>query len=255
MKLSDNGLRLICSFEGYHTKQEDGSCKAYRCPAGVWTCGWGCTEGVDAHTHWTETEAKERFRDELEKFEVAVLKHVKVPLNQNEFDSLCSFAYNLGEGALMRSSILSLLNKEKRIDAAKAFNQYVKARDPENNNKLRVLKGLVARRAREAALFLKPMEEPQEAHMPQAVEPEKSTARKVTEAVAATTGVATVVNQAAPAIPSLPTLPKAPDLSAVTQWQSNGETLIQFYHSPGFYIVVCGMLMVVALPWLKARFS
>ena len=257
MRLSDEGLRLITSFEGYHKKQEDGSCKAYRCPAGVWTCGWGCTEDVDAHTHWTKAEAEQRFRKELDKFEVAVMKHVKVPLNQNEFDALVSFAYNLGEGALMKSSILQLLNKEKRTDAAKAFNLFVKAVDPKTR-KLRALPGLVSRRARESALFLKPVQMPEEPHMPQSVVAEKTVARKLTEAVAATTATATVVNQAAPAVaPSLPSIPTPPKeaIEAVTQWQSVGESVMQFAHSPGFWVAVCGILLAVFAPMVARRFA
>lgn len=249
MKLSDEGLRLITSFEGYHTKQEDGSCKAYRCPAGVWTCGWGCTENVDAHTHWTKAEAEQRFRDELDKFEVAVMKHVKVPLNQNEFDALVSFAYNCGEGALAKSTLLKKLNAEKRTDAAKQFASWSRGGG-------RVLNGLVARRAREAALFLKPVEKPQEPYMPQAVDAEKTVARKVTEAVAATTATATVVNQAAPVVvPSIPSIPTPPKeaLEAVTQWQSVGESVMQFAHSPGFWVAVCGMIIVAGLTFLKGK--
>lgn len=249
MKLSDEGLRLITSFEGYHTKQEDGSCKAYRCPAGVWTCGWGCTENVDAHTHWTKGEAEQRFRDELDKFEVAVMKHVKVPLNQNEFDALVSFAYNCGEGALAKSTLLKKLNAEKRTEAAKQFASWSRGGG-------RVLNGLVARRAREAALFLKPVEKPQEPYMPQAVAAEKTVTRKVTEAVAATTATATVVNQAAPVVlPSIPSIPAPPKeaLEAVTQWQSVGESVMQFAHSPGFWVAVCGMIIVAGLTFLKGK--
>lgn len=251
MKLSDEGLRLITSFEGYHTKQEDGSCKAYRCPAGVWTCGWGCTENVDAHTHWTKAEAEQRFRDELDKFEVAVMKHVKVPLNQNEFDALVSFAYNCGEGALAKSTLLKKLNAEKRTDAAKQFASWSRGGG-------RVLNGLVARRARESALFLKPVEKPQEPYMPQAVDAEKTVARKVTEAVAATTMTATVVNQAAPVVvPSIPSIPTPPKeaLEAVTQWQSVGESVMQFAHSPGFWVAVCGILLAVFAPMVARRFA
>lgn len=251
MKLSDEGLRLITSFEGYHTKQEDGSCKAYRCPAGVWTCGWGCTENVDAHTHWTKAEAEQRFRDELDKFEVAVMKHVKVPLNQNEFDALVSFAYNCGEGALAKSTLLKKLNAEKRTDAAKQFASWSRGGG-------RVLNGLVARRAREAALFLKPVEKPQEPYMPQAVDAEKTVARKVTEAVAATTATATVVNQAAPVVlPSIPSIPAPPKeaLEAVTQWQSVGESVMHFAHSPGFWVAVCGILLAVFAPMVARRFA
>lgn len=254
MKISEEGLRLVTSFEGFHSKQPDGSCKAYRCPAGVWTCGWGCTEGVDAHTHWSEAEAKEHMHKELEKFNAAVLRHVRVPLNQNEFDALVSFAYNLGEGALQKSSIVALLNREKRVAAAKAFHLYVKARDPKNGNKLRTLKGLVSRRARESALFLKPVEAPAEPYMPQSVVAEKTVARKVTEAVLGTavaTGTAATVSPPV-SVPSLPAPPKEV-LETVTGWQTAAETLNNFAHSSAVWIAVCGILIAIVAPMIARR--
>lgn len=249
MKISEEGLRLIVSFEGYHDEQPDGSCKAYRCPAGVWTCGWGCTAGVDAHTHWTKLEAEEHFRDELQKFEVAVLRHVKVPLNQNEFDALVSFAYNLGEGTLLKSSILRLLNKEKRLEAADKFRLYNKARDPETR-KLRVLKGLVSRRAREASLFLKPTQKPIEPIMPQSVEASVEPPKPAT--VAAGTCVA-----GGAALQFLPPIPAPPveAVSSVAGWQNAAETLNNFAHSPGLYIAVGGILIALIWPKIIGRFA
>ena len=252
MKLSEEGLRLICSFEGYHTKQEDGSCKAYRCPAGVWTCGWGCTEGVDAHTHWSEAEAKERYRKELEKFEAAVLRHVKVPLNQNEFDALVSFAYNLGEGTLMKSSVLTYLNREKRVEAARAFSRFTKARSPKTRM-LVTLPGLVSRRSREAALFLKPTEQPVEPYMPQSVVAEKSPARKVAEAVAGS-AVATGVTVSTVPVPSIPAPPKEA-IEAVTGWQNAAETLQNFAHSPVLKLAICGILIFVVIHEVVPRIA
>ncbi|MGL4558672.1 MAG: glycoside hydrolase family protein, partial [Afipia sp.] len=64
MQLSTEGLRLIKSFEGYHRKLADGRCMAYRCPAGVWTIGWGCTEGVREGMVWTVEEAEAGLRRE-----------------------------------------------------------------------------------------------------------------------------------------------------------------------------------------------
>lgn len=228
MQISDEGLRLICSFEGYHTKQADGSCKAYRCPAGVWTNGYGCTVGVGPNTHWTRAEAEQKFRQELDKFEAAVLHLVKVPLNQNEFDSLVSFSYNLGEGTLARSKLLKLLNSEKRVEAAGEFRLYVKARDPDNGNKLRVLKGLVSRRSREAALFLKPTEEPQTPIMAQAVvksvqvsAPMVAAGAATVSAVAVPVAAPAVVEVAAQVAPALP-VPAVPEV--ITQSVANVET-------------------------------
>jgi len=164
MKLSENGLRLIKSFEGYHTRTSDGGCQAYRCPAGVWTCGWGCTEGVTANTRWTEAEATERLSREIAKFEKAVDQLVTVPLNQNQFDALVSFAYNCGIGALGESTLLKRLNVGDVQGAALQFPRW-------NRGGGRVLQGLVNRRAREQALFMKPMQAPEVPAMPQSVDP------------------------------------------------------------------------------------
>ena len=150
MKLSKKGLELIQSFEGYHTAQADGSCVAYLCPAGVATIGWGCTEGVKLGMRWTREEADAAFVKELAVFEAAVERLVTVPLNQNEFDALVSFAYNCGSGALGKSTLLRKLNAGDREGAALSFAAW-------NKGGGRVLKGLVRRRAAEAALFREPV--------------------------------------------------------------------------------------------------
>ena len=74
MKLSSAGLDLIKEFEGYLRRLPDGSCEAYRCPAGVWTIGWGCTKGVAPHLVWTREQAEAALRREIEEFETAVAK-------------------------------------------------------------------------------------------------------------------------------------------------------------------------------------
>lgn len=76
-----------------------------------------------------------------------VTKLVKVPLNQNQFDALVSFEFNIGYGAFNSSTLLKLLNQGKYIDAANQFERWVYA------NK-KVLPGLVKRRAAEKELFI-----------------------------------------------------------------------------------------------------
>ncbi len=152
MKLSDNGIRLIKRFEGYHRKLPDGGCIAYRCPAGVWTIGYGTTAGVKPGLIWTEAQAEAALRDDVVRFESAVLRLVRVPLNQNQFDALVSFTYNVGEGALAKSSVLRCVNAGDMAGAARAFALWNKAGG-------KVLPGLVERRAREAALFARPVAE------------------------------------------------------------------------------------------------
>lgn len=204
MNISDEGLRLIKSFEGYLTKQPDGSCTAYLCPARVPTIGWGCTEGVKLGMRWTLEEAEAGLKREIAKFEAAVNRLVTVPLNQNEFDALVSFAYNVGEGGLAKSTLLKKLNREDRSGAAQQFHRWKRGGG-------RVLRGLVSRRAREAALFLKPVEQPAEPFMPQQVQPPASPMVPVAVGGTATTGAIAI--------------PSAPDLTPVTSWQGVGETV------------------------------
>lgn len=189
MKLSPSGVDFIKSFEGYHRRLDDGRCVAYKCPAGVWTLGYGCTEGIEPGMTWTEAEAVAAFARELAKFEAAVTRLVTVEINQNEYDALVSFAYNCGEGALARSTILKRLNQGNRVGAAKAFAAW-------NKGGGRVLPGLVRRRREEAALFLAPVEAADEPDMPQAVEPSPEKPSRPVVAVASATGSGAVATLA-----------------------------------------------------------
>lgn len=206
MKISEEGLRLIKSFEGYHRRLKDGRCVAYRCPANVWTLGYGCTEGIREGMTWTQEEAEEALLREIAKFEAGVDRAVTVEINQNEFDALVSWSYNCGLGALQRSTLLRKLNKGDRAGAAREFAKW-------NKGGGRVLPGLVSRRAREAALFLKPAERPDEPSMPQRVE-EASEVSKTAVGVGAGGAALT-----------LPNLPVPPDLSAFGAWRGWGDTV------------------------------
>jgi len=153
MKISDNGLDIIKSFEGYGTKLPGGGCKAYRTYLGngkydVWTIGWGCTEGITADTVWTREQAEEALKREVARFEEAVRRNVKFIPTQNQFDALVSFAYNVGETGLAKSSVLAYANQGELEKAANSFGLWVKAQG-------NTLPGLVRRRAEEAALFMK----------------------------------------------------------------------------------------------------
>lgn len=98
MKINDAGLNLIKSFEG---------CKltAYQDAVGVWTIGWGHTEGVKAGQKITQAQADEYLRKDLVKFETAVNKINTVNFNENQFSALVSFAYNCGIGNLNKLCI------------------------------------------------------------------------------------------------------------------------------------------------------
>ena len=213
MQISPEGIRLIKSFEGYHTRLPNGDCAAYLCPANVPTIGYGCTEGVRLGMVWTEVQAEAELRRELAKHENAVRRIVTVDMNQNEFDALVSFSYNCGAGALEKSTLLKKLNQGDRLSAAQEFRKWKRGGG-------RVLNGLVARRERETALFLKPTEAPAEPYMPQQV----SKQIEVKPPAVAATGVAVgagVVESGA----VLPALPSPPDLSALSAWQMFGNTL------------------------------
>ncbi|UQZ76861.1 hypothetical protein C2I17_21220 [Niallia circulans] len=144
MKLSNNGLSLIKSFEGVRLT-------AYKAVPTEehWTIGYG-HYGPDVRKNQTITQAQADayLKSDVARFEKAVNDYVKVPLTQNQFDALVSFTYNCGAGALQRSTLLELLNQGKYEDAADQFDVWIKS-----GNK--VLNGLVKRRAQEKELFLR----------------------------------------------------------------------------------------------------
>lgn len=140
MKISDNGLALIKSFEGL-------SLTAYTCPAGVLTVGFGSTgPHVKPGMRITEAEADALLSKDLERFETGVESLVTADIGQDEFDSLCSFAFNVGLGNLEQSTLLRLLNRSDYMGAAAQFGKWIYAGK-------KVLPGLVRRRHAEAALF------------------------------------------------------------------------------------------------------
>jgi lysozyme len=148
MKISKVGLDLITSFEGYHTKLPDGSCKAYWDATGrVWTIGWGCTEGVNKGDVWSREKADRMFAVEIGKHAKFVDDLVKFPVNQNQYDALVSFCYNCGPGNLKK--LIVKYNKGGYAAVGKGFLLYTRSGG-------KVLRGLQRRRKAESVLFLKP---------------------------------------------------------------------------------------------------
>jgi len=147
--LTDAGAHLIQHFEGCLTPHE-GKYKAYKCPAGVWTIGWGSTHhggwDIDTTTRWTAGECHEAFLKDMASFERSVRKLVTVPLTEHQFDALVSFAYNCGEGNLKKSTLLKCVNRGDHKQAAAEFHKWNKA-----NGK--ALAGLTRRRASESLLY------------------------------------------------------------------------------------------------------
>ena len=92
MKTSNNGLQLIKNFEGCRLT-------AYKCPAGVWTIGYGHTAGVKQGMTITQEQADNYLKSDLVIYENHV-NNLNRSFNQNEFDALVSFTYNCGAGSL-----------------------------------------------------------------------------------------------------------------------------------------------------------
>lgn len=141
MNVSDDGIDLIKQFEGCRLT-------AYLCPAGVWTIGYGHTGSVNKGDAIDEDEADILLRADLRRFERSVSKLVGVPLSQGQFDALVSFAFNLGGGALQRSTLRQKLNRGDYDGAAEQFMKWTRAGG-------RVLAGLVRRRQAEYELFMR----------------------------------------------------------------------------------------------------
>ena len=92
MRTSQKGINLIKEFEGCRLK-------AYNCPAGVWTIGYGHTSNVKPNQSITREEAERLLREDLRMYEHHVDSTVK-GLNKNQFDALVSFTYNCCNGCL-----------------------------------------------------------------------------------------------------------------------------------------------------------
>lgn len=138
-RIGPKGLALIKSSEGLRLK-------AYRCPADVPTIGYGSTgPHVRMGMTITEAEAEALLRKDLARFEAGVVK-LAGPMTPGQFSALVSFAFNLGLGALGKST---LLKKHKAGDFAGAKAEFAKW----NRAGGRVLAGLTKRRAAEAELY------------------------------------------------------------------------------------------------------
>ncbi|WP_387693199.1 lysozyme [Photorhabdus sp. RM71S] len=140
MQISEHGLAELKIYEGC-------SLTAYLCPARVWTIGYGHTHRVKPGDAITERQAEQFLLDDLAPVYITLENSVKVPLTQGQFDALCSFIFNCGAGAFVRSTLLKKLNTGDYKGAANQFMEWNKAGG-------RVLPGLDARRASEKTMFL-----------------------------------------------------------------------------------------------------
>ena len=144
--INQAGLDLVKSFEGFYAD-------AYVCPAGVLTIGYGHTGDVDNGQCIGEDQAQELLRKDLIAACGSVERLVRVPLTDNQFAALASFAFNCGAGNLGVSTLLKKLNQGDYDAAPSELARWVKATDPATGLK-RSLAGLVRRRAAEGELWL-----------------------------------------------------------------------------------------------------
>ena len=136
---SQEGISLLKKFEG---------CKleAYEDAVGVPTIAYGRTKEVQMGDTCTQNQAEEWLEHELQEYEAYINQQVTVPLTQNEFDALVCWVYNLGPTNLAASTMLKVLNDNKKNEVPAQIKRWNKAGG-------KVLQGLVRRREAEALLF------------------------------------------------------------------------------------------------------
>jgi len=156
LRLNKHGLQELIASEGLLLKP-------YRCPAGYWTIGVGHLITTEEHQTgtikikglaipWKPGITRQNVEDLLSQdvgwAEKAVNAAVRVPLTQGQFNALVSFTFNLGQGALLESSLLRLLNQGNYDAVPEKLRLYNKAGRP-----LKVVPGLVTRREREIKMW------------------------------------------------------------------------------------------------------
>lgn len=139
MKISQEGIALIKHYEG---------CKleSYQCSAGVWTIGYGSTKNVKEGMSIDAEKAEQLLVKDLAIFEKEVANLVSVPLEQNQYDAIVSWTFNLGSSNLKASTMLKVLNNGVYEAVPEQLKRWNKVKGVVND-------GLVKRRKSEALLF------------------------------------------------------------------------------------------------------
>lgn len=144
--IGKNGLELIKEFEGCKLK-------AYLCPAGKPTVGYGATgNGITLETVWTQREADDDLARRTNIISLWLNGVLQKKATQNQIDAMVSLIYNIGQTAFKNSSVLRHFNAGAPQMAADSFLMWTKATV---NGKKVELEGLVRRRKAERELFLK----------------------------------------------------------------------------------------------------
>lgn len=142
-RVNEAGLALIRTFEGLRLK-------SYRCPAGLWTIGYGHTSCVTPGIEIDEATAERYLREDAARAGAGIERLVTVPLTDNQFAALVSFVFNLGIGTLERSTLLKLLNRGQYESAQAQIGRFVFSW---TGGKRVKLPGLIRRRLAETLLW------------------------------------------------------------------------------------------------------
>ena len=139
----EKAVELIKKFEGFKET-------AYKCPAGVWTIGYGWTHGVKEGDTITMEKASELVQQEVAKIakqiKATLGTEVFASLTENQVCALIDFVYNLGLGNFKNSTLCKMIKSGQIMEAGKQFERWVKAGG-------KVLPGLVKRREAEKELW------------------------------------------------------------------------------------------------------
>ncbi len=138
-RINADGIALIKDYEGLHLTP-------YLCPAKIWTIGYGHTRTVHSGMQVTPDQADQMLDDDLRLIERAVQRAVQVPLNDNQFAALVSFAFNVGINNFQNSTLLKLLNRGWYEQVPAQLTRWNRANGE-------VMGGLSRRRAAEAQLW------------------------------------------------------------------------------------------------------
>ena len=147
MKVNAEGYALIKKFEGCVLK-------AYKCPSGIWTIGYGNTfyeDGMKVKEGdvITQERADELAKFIIDQFAVTIEPFIQKPLTDNQFSACVSLAYNIGTSGFKRSSVFKKLNINPNDPTiADSFKLW-------NKGGGKVLAGLVKRREAEIQLYFK----------------------------------------------------------------------------------------------------
>jgi lysozyme len=143
-QVSRAAVDLIKRFEGYRQK-------AAQLPDGRWTIGYGHTADRPRGRSVSEKDAEALLLYDLISVAHAVNEHTYAPLNQNQFDALVCFAFNIGVDNFLRSGVLRRINEGSLLQAACAMEMWRKA---DFEGERIVIDALVRRRSAEKTLFL-----------------------------------------------------------------------------------------------------